>query len=359
MKIITVVGARPQLIKAAALSFEIMKNNPFNEVIVHTGQHFDYSMSDVFFEKLSIPKPKFNLDINGGTHGDMTGKMLTELERVFIEEKPNGVLVYGDTNSTLAGALAAAKLHIPVFHVEAGLRSFNKKMPEEINRILTDHLSDLLFCPTDTSLMNLTREGISENAYMCGDIMCDSVRMFSDISENTSNILENLSIKKSEYIFSTIHRAENTDSVEKITNILNGLSKLSLEFPTILALHPRTKNVIEKFGLSHLIANLIIIEPLDYFDTLKLVNHAKFVITDSGGLQKECYMLQVPCLTVRPETEWIETVEAGWNILSTPTPEKMCSLVKDFVKPSLHPELFGDGHTSKRIVSQILEYFEK
>jgi UDP-GlcNAc3NAcA epimerase len=314
MKILTVVGARPQFIKLAPLS-KILRENGINEIIVHTGQHYDENMNDLFFKELEIPDPDYNLGIGSGNHGEQTGRMLIEIEKIILKEKPNLVIVYGDTNSTLAGALAASKLHIKLAHVEAGLRSFNKRMPEEINRVLTDHVSDILFCPTQTAVENLKNEGITNGVYLVGDVMFDALLHFSKISDMKSNILERLNINQKEYYLATIHRAENTDDHERLKNILTAISKM--DEIVVFPIHPRTRKMVNYYGLNGLLKNnnVKVIDPVGYLDMLKLEKNAKAILTDSGGVQKEAFWLKVPCITLRDETEWIETVNLGWNRL--------------------------------------------
>jgi UDP-N-acetylglucosamine 2-epimerase len=328
MKILTVVGARPQFIKLAPLS-KILRENGINEIIVHTGQHYDENMNDLFFKELEIPEPDYNLGIGSGNHGEQTGKMLIEIEKIMLKENPDLVIVYGDTNSTLAGALAASKLHIKLAHVEAGLRSFNKRMPEEINRVLTDHVSDILFCPTQTAVENLKNEGITKGVYLVGDVMFDALLHFSKISDTKSNILERLNIKPKEYYLATIHRAENTDNYERLKNILIAFSKMNeiVVFP----IHPRTRKMINYYGLGDLLENdnVKVIDPVGYLDMLKLEKNAKAILTDSGGVQKEAFWLKVPCITLRDETEWIETVNLGWNRLVGSDVEKILKAVRD------------------------------
>jgi UDP-N-acetylglucosamine 2-epimerase len=328
MKILTVVGARPQFIKLAPLS-KILRENGINEIIVHTGQHYDENMNDLFFKELEIPEPDYNLGIGSGNHGEQTGRMLIEIEKIMLKEKPDLVIVYGDTNSTLAGALAASKLHIKLAHVEAGLRSFNKRMPEEINRVLTDHVSDILFCPTQTAVENLKNEGITNGVYLVGDVMFDALLHFSKISDMKSNILERLNIKPKEYCLATIHRAENTDNYERLKNILTAFSKL--DEIVVFPIHPRTRKMINYYGLDGLLDNdnVKVIDPVGYLDMLKLEKNAKAILTDSGGVQKEAFWLKVPCITLRDETEWIETINLGWNRLVGSNVEKIVEAVRD------------------------------
>jgi len=328
MKILTVVGARPQFIKLAPLS-KILRENGISEIIVHTGQHYDENMNDLFFKELEIPEPDYNLGIGSGNHGEQTGRMLIEIEKIMLKEKPDLVIVYGDTNSTLAGALAASKLHIKLAHVEAGLRSFNKRMPEEINRVLTDHVSDILFCPTQTAVENLKNEGITNGVYLVGDVMFDALLHFSKISDMKSNVLERLNIKPKEYYLATIHRAENTDNYERLKNILTAFSKM--DEMVVFPIHPRTRKMINYYGLDDLLENdnVKVIDPVGYLDMLKLEKNAKAILTDSGGVQKEAFWLKVPCITLRDETEWVETVNLGWNRLVGSDVEKILEAVRD------------------------------
>ncbi|GIV96198.1 MAG: UDP-N-acetyl glucosamine 2-epimerase [Herpetosiphonaceae bacterium] len=320
MKIVTVVGARPQFIKAAAVS-RILRSTPgLNEILVHTGQHYDENMSDVFFEELNIPRPDYHLGIGSGSHGAQTGRMLEAIEQVLLAERPNWVLVYGDTNSTLAGALAAAKLHIPVAHVEAGLRSFNRKMPEEINRVLTDHAADLLFAPTEAAVENLRREGIpGERVIFVGDVMYDAALYFGTRAEQRSDVLARLGLKAQNYVLATIHRAENTDNADRLRDIVSGLVDLAHDIAVVLPLHPRTRGALQREGLlDKAIGPICLIDPVGYLDMIMLEKHARLIITDSGGVQKEAFFYRVPCITLRNETEWTELVTLGWNQLCPP-----------------------------------------
>ncbi len=312
-KILTVVGARPQFIKAAAVSRAIRETDGLNEVMIHTGQHFDADMSDVFFDELDIPPPSHRLGIHGGGHGEMTGRMLSAIEPVLMSENPDWVVVYGDTNSTLAGALAAAKLHIPIAHVEAGLRSFNRRMPEEINRVLTDHLAALQFCPTAQAVENLEAEGIRTGVHHVGDVMYDATLFAAERAKDRSTIIQDMSLSPKQYSLATVHRAENTDDPKALREVVSYLKNEAKKLPIVLPLHPRTRQAAEKSGVS--LDGLRIIGPVSYLDMATLLNGAAAVFTDSGGLQKEAYFHRVPCTTLRDETEWVETVTHGWNRL--------------------------------------------
>lgn len=347
MKIVSVVGARPQFIKAAALSRHLRARH--QEVLLHTGQHYDYAMSGIFFDGLKIPAPSVNLCVGSGNHGAQTGAMLEKIEQVLLKEKPNWVVVYGDTNSTLAGALAAAKLHIPVAHVEAGLRSFNRRMPEETNRVVTDHLSDLLFCPSDTSIKNLATEGIVKNVHLVGDIMLDILNWAKEEAVTGSSIsLEKLHLKEKGFLLATIHRSENTDDISRLTGILSALN--ALKQTVVFPVHPRTYKVISE-GNFPLEPHVQLIEPVGYIAMVRLVAAARMVLTDSGGLQKEAYWLGVPCVTLRDETEWVETVQAGWNCLAGATAEKIVDAVRTFDPPAQRPDLYGDGRAAAQCVA--------
>lgn len=350
LKILTIVGARPQFIKAAALSQMFSKNSDIEEIILHTGQHFDLDMSEIFFNELQIPKPAYNLNINGGTHGQMTGKMLEGIETIILQEKPNIMLVYGDTNSTVAGALAAAKLHVPVCHVESGLRSFNKLMPEEINRVVTDHLSTLLFCPTTLSVNNLNREGITNGIHHVGDVMYDIVLQISSIAKKKSNILQRLGLQEKKYALATIHRAENTDCAQKLQKIIDflNLEAETQNLDLVLPLHPRTKAFVKEHDIYF--NRIQVCDPLGYLDMQRLLQEAKLVLTDSGGLQKEAYFHQVPCVTLRDETEWMETIEFGWNRLWG---------VSDYASPRATIPDYGVGKASETITRTLLDWFKR
>lgn len=349
MKIATVVGARPQFIKAAPVSRVLRTRH--QEILIHTGQHYDTNMSDIFFEELHIPRPDYNLGIGSGRHGAQTGAILEQVEEVLITETPDALLVYGDTNSTLAGALAASKLHIPVIHIEAGLRSFNRRMPEEINRVLTDHISGWLFCPTETAVKNLTAEGITEGVCKNGDVMYDAFLYNLELAKRKSNILRTLGLTPKSYILCTIHRAENTDDPARLTQILKAVSQISL--PVVLPLHPRTRKIAHQLGLNSLLAKVKLIEPVGYLDMITLEAHALKLVTDSGGVQKEAYFAGVPCITMRDETEWVETVEVGWNRLTGADEEKILDAVQSFTSPKNHPDIFGDGHAADQFVTTL------
>jgi len=350
MNIVSIVGARPQFIKLAPLSKVLRENH--NEVIIHTGQHYDANMSAVFFEKLNIPKPDINLSIGSSNHGKQTGEMLIKLEEQLIKMQPDFVIVFGDTNTTLAGALAASKLNIKLAHIEAGLRSFNKKMPEEKNRILTDHLSDILFCPTENAVENLKNEGIKKNVYQVGDIMYDSVLCFSGKAAKNSNILKKNNISQNKYFLATIHRAENTDNKIKLSIIFNALNEL--ELPVLLPLHPRTENSMNKYQINkNNFKNINFISPVEYLEMLDLVKNSKKVLTDSGGLQKEAYFLDKLCITLRDETEWEETLKGNWNVLAKINKDDIINKTK--IHKVDHEEkknnYFGDGKTALRIIN--------
>jgi UDP-GlcNAc3NAcA epimerase len=359
-KIVTILGARPQFVKAAPVSKAFLEHGEFTEVMVHTGQHYDHKLSDVFFLELEIPKPKYNLGVGSSSHGVQTGEMLKLLDDILINEKPDMVLVYGDTNSTLAGALSAAKLHIKVAHVEAGLRSFNKAMPEEINRIVTDHLSDILFAPTSVSVANLKTEGIVNGVYKTGDVMYDAVLTYSEKAKKNSSILKKLSISDKPYILTTIHRAENTDDPKRLANICEALSNASKNCRVIMPLHPRTAKFISQTGINLEKSGITIIEPVGFLDMIALECSARLIVTDSGGVQKEAYFHKVPCVTLRTETEWVETIQAGWNTLAdTSSIQSITSAIEAGLnnkKDRSNIDEYGDGNAAKDIVKKIMEY---
>lgn len=351
MKIATIIGARPQFIKAGVVSREIKNHRDINEVIIHTGQHYDYNMSEIFFKELEIPFPDYSLNVGSGSHGSQTAKMLSGIEEVLIKENPDWVLVYGDTNSTLAGSLAAVKLHQKVAHVEAGLRSFNRMMPEEINRILTDRISDVLFAPTKTAITELSKEGLSKNAVFSGDVMYDSVLFYQEkIKKNISTYqIKNI---PNDYYLATIHRAENTDFPNRLQSILDAFSELDM--PVVLPLHPRTKKIINKFNVSK---NIIIIEPVSYLQMLTLVINSAKVLTDSGGLQKEAYFLNKRCVTMRDETEWTETLENNWNIVVGADKNKIVEACLLANTNNKRINAFGNGHSAKKVINFLIERY--
>ena len=345
MKIAQVVGARPQFIKLAPLSRLVREKH--EEIIIHSGQHYDIQMNDVFFQDMLIPAPDYNLDVGSGTQAQQTAEILEALEPVLIEEKPDWVLVYGDTNTTLAGALAATKLGLKTAHIEAGLRSFNHSMPEELNRIVADHLSDLLFCPTDAAMNNLAKEGLAERAYLVGDIMTDSLKLGLEMAKDNSDILNELTLNPGTFLLLTLHRPYNVDDPKLLSLILSGLNSLNklIVFPV----HPRTRNILcqiepDKFN------NIRFIEPLSYLDFLTLMQASEMILTDSGGIQKEAYIIGKLCITLRPETEWIETVKTGWNILLPPQSKEFPEKILSVSKPLIHPPLFGSD-VSQKILS--------
>lgn len=350
-KIVTILGARPQFIKAAAVSAVLKKE--VDEILLHTGQHYDSNMSDVFFEELNIPKPNYHLNVGSGSHGAMTGTMLIEIEKILEAEKPDFVMVYGDTNSTLAGALAASKLLIPLIHVEAGLRSFNKAMPEEQNRILTDHVSELLFVPTETAVTNLHREGIKRGIHLVGDVMYDGILHFTKIAKEKSTILEDLQLKEKHFILCTIHRAENTNDINRLKAIFNALNHSNEQI--VLPLHPRTLKYVSDYGID-ISDNVRIIEPVGYLDMVRLEETAKKIVTDSGGVQKEAFFLGVPCITMRDETEWVETIENGWNILVGANENKILQAITDFNPTNERIDYFGKGDASNQMLKIIKNF---
>jgi UDP-GlcNAc3NAcA epimerase len=365
MKIVTIIGARPQFIKAGIVSRAIAKYRrnaaqSIQERVVHTGQHYDYNMSRIFFNDLSIPEPQYHLEIGSGNHGDMTGRMLGKLEEVLLAEKPDWALVYGDTNSTLAGALAAAKLLIPVTHVEAGLRSFNRSMPEEINRVLTDHVSQLLFVPTDAAIKNLAQEGITDGVFKVGDVMLDAFLLYKSDAKLNSTILSDLSLEPKKYYLATVHRQENTDDSNRLSGIFSALRKIGKNgTPIICPLHPRTQKIMKEHGIQiHSGTEVRIIEPVGYLDMIHLEENAALIFTDSGGVQKEAYFAGVPCVTLRNETEWVETVDAGVNFLAGAQSENIIATFECAKRVHVHLKsgLYGDGHAAEKIVNCLLNY---
>ena len=368
IKIVTVVGARPQFIKAAAVSRAVSVFNEktvvlkIDEKIVHTGQHYDENMSKTFFDELQIPRPFANLEVGSGHHGQQTGKILERLEKTLLDEKPDWVLIYGDTNSTLAGALAAAKLHIPVAHVEAGLRSYNRDMPEEINRVVADCLSTILFCPTDAAVENLAKEGITQGIWKVGDVMYDSILYNTGLAERDSDILSRMNLTSKSYYLATIHRAENTDDTSRLNSIMFAIKEMAK--PVILPLHPRARKILGA-GLSDIAGQVRVIEPVSYLDMLMLEKNARIILTDSGGVQKEAYWFHVPCITLRNETEWVELVAGGYNQLSGAETHAIFSAVEK-AESSLNifnnkkpKNLYGDGHSAEKIITILAGSFKK
>ena len=354
MKILTILGARPQFIKAGSASREIAKHKEIQEIIVHTGQHYDANMSDIFFDEMQIPKPNYFLGIGGKSHGAMTGQMIEKIEEVALSEKPDWIMVYGDTNSTLAGAIVASKLHIKLAHIEAGLRSFNMKMPEEVNRILTDRVSNILFCPTDVAIQNLKNEGYENldcKIVKSGDVMQDGAIFYKNLA-----VKPNVEIKQ-DFILCTIHRAENTDDEIRLKSIFEALNEIAKEKQVILPLHPRTKKILEKLKLD--LQNLTIINPVGYLEMVWLIDNCDFVMTDSGGLQKEAYFFEKQCITLRDETEWVELIECGVNTLVGANKEKILNAYRNnskFNKENLKLDLYGGGKASEHIIKELSSY---
>ena len=366
MKIVTVIGARPQIIKAAALSRAIKEHyaDRIHEVIVHTGQHYDDNMSQVFFDELGIPHPDYNLHVGSASHGVQTAKMIEGIEQILMDERPDCIVLYGDTNSTLAGAVAASKIHVPVVHIEAGLRSFNKSMPEEINRIVCDHCSTLLFSPTKAGFDNLAKEGFLMNnegpytidnpkVYHCGDIMYDNTLHFSTIAEQKSQVLKRFGIEGKPYVLATLHRDSNTDQPERLNAILKAFEDLSKEITLVLPMHPRTRKMAGNFHAD----NIIVIDPVSFLEMIQLEKHAQLILTDSGGVQKESYFFQKPCVILRPETEWVEIVETGAATLADADTDKVLKASHHYLQqpPVNYPEIFGDGHAAEFMLEKMLE----
>jgi UDP-GlcNAc3NAcA epimerase len=349
-KILTVVGARPQFVKAAAVSRVLRRR--FREVLVHTGQHYDENMSQVFFDELEIPRPDYNLDIGSGGHGAQTGAMLAGIEEVLLKERPDRVLVYGDTNSTLAGALGAAKLHIPVAHVEAGLRSFNRRMPEEINRVLTDHVADLLFCPSQTAVDNLAAEGVRSGVYRVGDVMHAALMHAVSSAKSKSGVLERLGVVEGGYALATIHRAENTDDPDHLARLVEALREVGRRLPVVFPVHPRTRGKLPPVPDGD---GLRLVDPLGYLDMVKMEAGASVILTDSGGIQKEAYWLRVPCVTLRKETEWVETVQQGWNVLAGADAGRIVECAVHFARPEDGTDAYEGAGSVERLVDVLAE----
>jgi UDP-GlcNAc3NAcA epimerase len=355
LNICTIIGARPQFIKAAAVSAKFAADRRFAETIIHTGQHYDPAMSGVFFAELGIPREKHNLEIGSGTHGEQTGKMLAALEAVLMAEKPDWVLVYGDTNSTLAGALAASKLHVPVAHVEAGMRSFNRRMPEEINRVVADHLCDLNLCSTETAMNHLAAEGREETARLVGDVMYDAALGFADLAARHADPLGRLGLAAKGYVLATCHRAENTDDPARLAGILQAFGEMARSQPLVWPMHPRTRRFLAEHGLS-LPTGVLAVPPVSYLEMLLLEKNARLLLTDSGGMQKEAFFYRVPCVTLRDETEWVETVALGWNIIAGANPDRILAAVADFAaRPpaTTSTQPYGDGNAANKILAAL------
>lgn len=360
MRIATIVGARPQFVKASAVSQAIARHNAdgvekISEVLIHTGQHYDANMSEIFFTELQLRKPDHHLGIANLNHGAMTGRMMEAIESLLLELRPQWLLVYGDTNSTLAGALAAAKLHIPVAHVEAGLRSFNRRMPEEVNRVLTDHASDLLLCPTERAVENLKKEGITSGTHVVGDVMYDVLLHYRERAIKEFN-LDQWDVTAGHYALVTIHRAENTDDPKRLREILTALNEVAKSCVVILPLHPRTQRRIDELGYRKLMSALRIIEPVSYLAMLRLQASAQVILTDSGGVQKEAFMHGIPCLTLRDETEWVETVDLGWNTLCGASRDAIHTAWNSIGKQTMRQgQPYGDGRAAEKIVAMLLD----
>lgn len=358
IKVLTVLGARPQFIKAAAVSRAIRNaaSADVSEVIVHTGQHYDEKMSQIFFEELDIPSPHYNLGISDLSHGAMTGRMLEAIETVILREAPDCVLVYGDTNSTLAGALAAAKLHVPVAHVEAGLRSFNMRMPEEVNRIVADRVSRLLFCPTDKAVQNLASEGITAGVHNVGDVMYDAVLHYGAKAKRGSHVDRDLGLSEKGFVLATCHRQENTDDSERMVGIVAALAQISGDLPVVFPMHPRTRKRLSNLGLDAYLSCLRVIEPVSYLEMIALEQGARVIVTDSGGVQKEAFFFGVPCVTLRDETEWVETVACGWNCLAGADRERIVAAYEvqtGFDTDAERPEFYGEGRAADKILAAV------
>jgi UDP-GlcNAc3NAcA epimerase len=348
MRVVSIVGARPEFVQAAPVTRALQPRH--SETLVHTGQHYDYKMSAVFFQQLGLSPPDYNLEVGSGSHARQTGQMLIRMEEVLLKEQPRWVIVRGDTNSTLAGALATVKLGLPLVHVEAGLRSFDKRMPEEINRVLTDRIADVLFCPTKAAVRNLAAEGITSGVYEVGDVMYDGLLYNIDLAEAQSTVLADLGLSPKSYLLATVHRASNADVRDNLANILSGFAEAN--DPVIFPVHPRTRKQMALFEFD-VAPNVRLIEPVGYFDILVLQKHARLLLTDSGGMQKEAYCLGTPCVTLREQTEWVETVEVGWNVLVGADLRRITRAIHSFSPPAERPLLYGDGKAAERIVGTL------
>ncbi|HEX6162961.1 MAG TPA: UDP-N-acetylglucosamine 2-epimerase (non-hydrolyzing) [Vicinamibacterales bacterium] len=345
LKILTIVGARPQFIKAAAVSHALRQQH--REILLHTGQHYDAAMSDQFFSELALPQPDIELGVGSASHAEQTAKMLIGIEAAIESHRPDAVMVYGDTNSTLAGALAASKANVPLAHVEAGLRSYNRRMPEEINRVVTDRLSSLLLCPSDTAAANLAEEGITAGVHVIGDVMADVLAKFGGRAD-AGAVLAGFNVREQHYFVATIHRAENTDDATRLTSIVEALSQLRC--PVVLPAHPRLRAAMTACGVQAG-GNVRLVAPVGYAAMIALVRHARALLTDSGGLQKEAYWLRVPCITLRDETEWVETVSTGWNVIAGADRDRIIAAASAPARPAEHPALYGDGQSAASIVT--------
>jgi UDP-N-acetylglucosamine 2-epimerase (non-hydrolysing) len=351
VKIAIIIGTRPEFVQCTQVVKELNKSH--ETILIHTGQHYDYSMNKLFFNELKIPEPDYHLEVGSGSHGQQTGDMLKKIETVLEDSKSNLVLVFGDTNSTLAGALAASKLHIKVGHIESGMRSFDRSMPEEINRVITDHISNILFCSTKSAMKNLKMEGIRKNIFFSGDVTVDTLENNKKLAEKRSTILHEYKLKSKEYLIATIHRSSNTDNINNLKNIVKAFC--DIEETLIFPVHPRTKGVLKKYNLWDILEekkSIKLVEPLGYFDFLKLMNNAKKILTDSGGIQKEAYILKVPCITIRDNTEWVETVEDGWNVLTGANRKKIVEHVQYFYPECIQKDVFGKNASNK--IAQII-----
>jgi UDP-GlcNAc3NAcA epimerase len=359
MIVATIIGARPQFIKAAPVSRALKATGKVKEILIHTGQHYDQNMSAVFFEQLQIPAPEYNLGIGSGSHGQQTGRMLEGIEQILVDIKPSWVLLFGDTNSTLAGILAAAKLGIPTAHIEAGLRSFNRWMPEEVNRVVTDHLADLLFAPTQLAVNNLTHEGITKNVHLVGDVMYDAALQFSTTADQNSRIVDRLGLRPKEYLLATLHRADNVDNPSRLTDIVGALASISREIQVVFPVHPRTQKKIKEIKIDFdANGSVKVIDPVGYLDMIELERKARIIVTDSGGVQKEAYFHRVPCVILRDETEWEELIAGGSSKLASPKDSaNITRAVKEMTRMNqaeFPKGLYGEGNASEKIVSVLL-----
>lgn len=357
MKILSIVGARPEFIQAAPVTRALRANSQHQEILVHTGQHYDYLMSQTFFDELGIPAPDYNLEVGSGSHGKQTAEILARMEEVMLKEQPDLVIVRGDTNSTLAGALAASKLHIPIAHIEAGERSFDRRMPEEINRLVADSIANWHFCVSQTAVKQLAAEGITQAVHWVGDVMLDASLQHRPIARRKSEVMQRLNVQPRQYALVTIHRAANTDDPLRLQQIVSALNQVSEREPIVFPVHPRTRKALEKIG-AQFAAGIKATEPMGYFDMMVLEENARLIATDSGGVQREAYFMATPCLTLRDETEWMETVSAGWNKLVGAEARQIMENWFNFLPPRVQPPIFGDGTASQRIVALLTTHPE-